>query len=276
MMDSPDNGAPRPIPALAASFFFGPDARMRITSWNSAAGVVLTLTGQMLTLEGDIRPFVFTHTPNTNRAAATTIFSCGGGWLIDAQITASSGTVVRGQCFARLEVIQGREGGVQSLGTILQGYALTNHALAFPGSPVINSTDGRGLLRSITGTDPALGVEISETVPTNARWLFRALRYTFVASAGVATRVSHVFFDDGATVFLDAETGTNITASQTFIFMYAAYGYAMSSNIGVVGGAIPADLFMAAGWRVRTSTQSIQAGDNYSAPQLLVEEWIEA
>jgi hypothetical protein len=106
--------------------------------------------------------------------------------------------------------------------------------------------------------------------------MVRGLRFTFVASATVATRVSHVFFDDGVTVDLDSESGTNITASQTFTFMYAAYGYAMTSNIGVASGPIPADLHLAAGSRIRTSTQSIQAGDNYSAPQLLVEEWIEA
>ena len=35
------------------------------------------------------------------------------------------------------------------------------------------------------------------------------------------------------------------------------------------------DLILLAGHRIRTSTSSLQAGDDWGAPQLLVEEWLE-
>jgi hypothetical protein len=67
----------------------------------------------------------------------------------------------------------------------------------------------------ISGTNPAAGVEISETSRRARARKLRSFAFTLVASAVVANRTPVLTIDDGANVLF--ETGTNVaqTASQT-------------------------------------------------------------
>jgi hypothetical protein len=91
---------------------------------------------------------------------------------------------------------------------LLQGYVTDTSRLSFPGSPIRSSIEGPGVLRSITGTNPAANAEISETVPTNARWRVHAIRFTLVTDANVANREVALTLDDGAAVFARSPPGS--------------------------------------------------------------------
>jgi hypothetical protein len=264
-----------PPPAIAASFFLGPDARFRLTDWCSLASITLSITGQLLRPDGCVVPFVETHTPNSDRTAASKIFASGSGWLLDAQITVTSGTVRRGQCFVRLEIVQGSTGAVQALATILQGYVASNVARAYPGSPIEDSLTGPGAVRSITGTDPAANTESSETVPTGARWQLRLWSATLVTDANVANRVAILTVDDGTTVLGRFAPASLQAASLSYSYTFCDIGVGASLFSGAVTQAAPMPIQLPAGSRIRTVTASMQATDNWGAPQLLVEEWLE-
>lgn len=266
--------APAPR-VVGAGFFLDADTHLRLSAFNSATGVTLTVSGLLMAPDGCVQKFNATHTPATDRTRSTLLIPMGIGWLLSAQIIASAGTPRRGQCFARLELVNGLGGAVSSLGTVLQGYVQDTTVLAYPGSPLEASASGRGVVRSITGTDPAANTEISETVPTNARWRLLAFKATLVADANVANRTIRVVVDDGATQLVVSEAGVNQTAGQTREHMAAAYGLAITSSSGVLYEPLPTDVLLIGGWRLRTVTASIQVGDNWGAPQLLVEEWIE-
>jgi hypothetical protein len=276
LSDSQAAGVAIPGPrALGGAQLITRDTNLRINSFNSASGVALTIVARSIGFDGAPIVDSFAHAPNTDRSIKSEMFLLSEGWLVSLQVYASSGTPRRGQCFVRADLIQGFTGAVFSLATILQGYVQDTTALAYPGSDIIGSTRDRGVIRSITGTNPAAGVEISETVPTNARWNLLAFHFTLVVDATVASRSTSIVFDDGAANYTRVDANVLQTASQTNVFT-AAQSLGFSTSIGASRHIpIPAGLHLVGGHRIRTLTGNLQAADDYGAPQYLVEEWIE-
>jgi len=97
-----------------------------------------------------------------------------------------------------------------------------------------------------------------------------------VADATVANRRPTCAFDDGTTIFARAAINANLTASQSPVISFIPSGAAENVSGSIVTGAIPPDLALSAAFRIRTVTVNLQAGDNWGAPQLIVEEWLEA
>lgn len=128
------------------------------------------------------------------------------------------------------------------------------------------------MVDTLSGTDPVAGVESTETVPTDEDWDFHGMVIQYVADATVANRDVDIIIDDGTNEFMRFQFNTSITASQT-----------VNIHIGPFeSGNIPADtsgdhyhilstqnvIQMQAGWRVRTTTAGIVAGDDFGAPQI--------
>ncbi|MBA7547833.1 hypothetical protein ES705_40271 [subsurface metagenome] len=139
-------------------------------------------------------------------------------------------------------------------------------------SPTIQHPHGR--IVSITGTDPAAGAEISETVPARRRWRILAVRFSLVTDDTAVTRQIGIIIDDGTNTLLKililSLQGLSTTRNYTL------------ANFPIAETRVNDDLFhsfpplcLSTGCRLRTVTTALQAGDNYSAPQLLIEEWID-
>ncbi len=139
-------------------------------------------------------------------------------------------------------------------------------------SPTIQHIHGR--LRSITSADPSAGAEISETVDTRRRWLLRSAKFTLVADAGGAARIVTIFIDDGTTEVWRYTFTTTVAGgvTRTFCLAFSAAAEALSGS--VISASMPS-LPLGPGYRIKTSTANIAGGDDYGAPQLLVEEWID-
>lgn len=270
---------PTRLPPDAARFpatcWLSLDDALRVTSWNAATGVTLTVEGRFLTRNGDVKAFARTHTPNTDRTAASTVFALGEGWLLNVQVRASVGTPRIGQCFALLELVRGTASLQTPIGTLAQGYVTATSRRTWPGSPLEASTAGPGVVRSITGTDPAAAAEISEMVPTGARWRLISVFAVLVTDANAANRDAALTLDDGTTVFARIPGGQNDIAAQTTRFNWTLGGvrFTIAQDRTMTPG-LP-DVYLLAGHRLATVTANIQVGDNWGAPQLLVEEWIE-
>jgi hypothetical protein len=176
------------------------------------------------------------------------------------QLRATAGSPVAGKCFAIVELVRGRAGAVQPLGTLLEGYVSDVQRLAWPGSPLRSSVDTPGVSSIITGTDPAAGSECLDTVPAGARWEVLAWFATLVASAAVANRVVTLIIDDGASTLWTCDASVAQTASQTRNYNAYATGVApdLTGTTFRLPGPFPLDL--PAGARIRTSTALLDAG----------------
>ncbi len=257
------------------AFYFTGEDNLRVLSLNASSVTELTIVGRFLAPDGQIQAFRFRHVMFTDRTVATTTHALGLGWLLDVSVVAASGTPLLGQVFVRLQVVRGLGGATQVLATLAQGVCNAVQHLSYPGSAIRTTLEAPGAIRSIAGTDPAAGVEISETVPTAARWRLLSLSFTCATAIAIADRVVRLVFDDGASIYFQS-TGLAVqAASSTFRYTWSSnisYGNSVGANLT---GAYGINLFMLAGHRVTTSTELLQAADDFSAPQLAVEEWLE-
>jgi hypothetical protein len=267
----------RPIVEPGALLVTGND-NLRVNSWNALAGVTLTIRLRFIDAQtGDIVANDFTHTPNTNRTRATTDFPLSIGFPLNVTVFASSGTPSIGQCFVQVQIIRGFGGATTLLATLLQGYVTSVQALAYPGTPITASIDGNGAIRSITGTTPGAGVDVSETVPSGARWELLSFEATLLTSAVVGTRTPLLVMTDGVNELIAAQTLIGTPASTTTL--YGWWPGSGSPTVAIASRAnaqIPIGYQLLGGYKIKTVTQNIVGGDQWSAVQYAVREHLEA
>jgi hypothetical protein len=250
---------------------------LRISGWASLSDVVLVVHGRRFDDEGRQHTFGHRVPLSGDRLVTTLDFALGSGYLVN-MVAFTEGTAPKmGQVFASVKLIRGLSGATILVGALLQGYLTPVQVLAWPGSPLVNSHDGAGAVRVVSGTNPAAGSEISETVPTGARWLLTALAFTLVTDATVALRQPTLLYDGGsATDFFRSGSPGSQTASQTNSYQFAG-GMPLATLVGTIAvlAGLPDAHVLLPGHRFRTATANLQAGDDYATPIYVVREWLE-
>lgn len=246
---------------------------LRITSVAIAFGMFVTV-GVRFQEADRATPQVYneTHDPRDDRTVVTSDHALGAGWLQGLTVSASNGSPPYGEAWVRIDLMRGRGSGATLVHTLVQGYITSQMRRSWPPAALTMAVEGAGALRSVTGTDPAAGAEISETVPTSTRWRVRALSCQLVTDATAANREVSLVIDDGATTIFTSPAGFTHTASLTRRYSAAPIGAQTAPTQGTDRQIVIPDLELPAGARIRTVTTNLQAGDNYGAPQLLLEE----
>lgn len=250
-------------------------ARLVVRSWNSLSGLILLVAGRLRDASGQIQTFQFTHTPATDRSKLEQTFDLIAGQLLDVSVTPQTGTPRRGQCFVTIGLGLREHPTTKFYQDLAKGYVTSIGGVIWPGGPYLDSVEGPGILRSVAGTDPAAGAEIIETVPTNTRWRVRTLRASLVTDATVPVRTVNFIVDDATTTLLNFPGVTTQAASLTRAYNVAEYAFQPSAVGTDIFFYIPLFVYLFQGWRILTSTTNLVAGDNWGAPQMEVEEWIE-
>lgn len=261
--------------AVPARVYVTLNDRLYIRSRNSLAGVTLRIAGRLLTADGEVVPFNHEHTPATDRSASLSSFQLAEGFLLSAVVFPSAGAPIRGQTFVELGFLRGLDANAAVVDILARDYVAEAEPLAFPGAPVRGSLDGPGAILTVTGSDPAAGADISETVPTDARWRFMSISSRLVTDANVASRRNVWIFDDGTNAYFETPETSSQAASTTERHTLAAVGHSRGVLITRHVEPGPPEMYLAAGDRIRTDVASIQVGDNWEAPQIHIEEWIE-
>lgn len=256
-------------------FFVTGEDGIELAALNSATGVTLTLAGRFMQLNGEVTSFNHSLTPTTDRTLTSKFRALGDGWILNFNVVATAGAPTIGQCWARVNILRGDGGATTLLGTLVSGYVTAVQTIAFPGGRARGTLDSPGAIRVITGTNPAAGAEISETVPTGARWRIQNIWTTLVTNATVANRFPVLVIDDGATEYYRASPSSSLPASQTGWWMGSAAPFGGATATNVFAWALPPSLTLLAGHRIRTATSSLQAADDWAAPILNVEEWLQ-
>ena len=213
---------------------------------------------------------IFNHKTNATRALKSEVFRITNIPLfLTARETAPG--VKRGELYVRVSL---QVDGVDAA-LLFAGYITDTSTPIYPNGKVESSISGPGFMRSITGTNPAVGAEISETVPAGARWKLHALRFELVTDGNAANRGVLLDLGNGADTYHATRQHDIQILSLTRQYNYSLQTYFLAAvNFSEFHNILP-DIIMPAGHVLKTVTGSIQAGDNYGAPQLLVEEWIE-
>jgi len=275
MPEAPTSPYQRPTLVGTEGLYLTGDDHLLITTLNANASAALTIGGRVLDERGRIVPFEQRIVPNTDRTAATALVRLPCGWLQNFTIRASSGSPIYGQTFVRADLVRGDNTGQTPLATLAQGLVTAHQRLGWPGTPLAATLERPGVLRSITGSDPAANAEWSETVPTGARWRLLSVLAIMVADANVANRNFRIIIDDGTNNLIRIGSNYNQTAGNTVGYTIGAFGFIGSLNFDPMPVPLPPNIVLLAGWRIRSETSARQVGDNWAAPQLLVEEWLE-
>ena len=140
------------------------------------------------------------------------------------------------------------------------------------------SLEGPGSIRVVGGTVQAVNTNISETVPTNARWRLFSVQYRFVTSSQVASRTSNITIDDGSTAYLiiipAVAQADTLTRDYNYFDLPSVGREVTTNSLDTIQAHLPVRNMLQA-HRIRTSTQNIKSLDNYGAPVMHLEEWIE-
>jgi hypothetical protein len=265
--------APEHYPFL---FSFQGEDGLELTSWNNAAGVTITIQGRIHIARNQVVPFTHTHTANTDRSAKTTFSSLPRGELLNLIAFVSAGAPALGQTFVRVAVRRGAGSAFERLGVLVQGPITASIFRAFPGSVVVSPFEADPFLRGVTGTTPAAGAEILETVPTGARWELVTVRFSMNADANLPNRRTDVRFKAGANVIyqtINANTWTQFNQPSFTVAPNVGYQY----NASTLSSSFPSPQLslLRAGDSFGTTTAGIQVGDQYSAPQYAIREWLD-
>ena len=262
--------------AAPALQYLRADDNLRVTTYNALASVIVTVRARVLTADGTIEDVNDTQTPNTDRTAKTSITRTSAGWLLGGQVFVSSAAPLIGQTYVVVEIVRGESTAAIALQVLASGYVTSKQPLPFPMPMPESSLDGAGALRSISGTTPAAGAEISETVPTGARWELLAFAALLTTAVAAANRIVQLTLDDGAAVYGRFSNQQNQAASLAWNYSWGeGLPLLNSGGLLVVHGTLPVNNGLGSGHRIRTSTTAIQAADQWSAVQYLVREFLE-
>lgn len=178
-----------------------------------------------------------------------------------------------GQLHVSISIVRYGISLINSVQCLAAGMCTMFNPVSWPASGIRSAVDSQGFIRSIQGTVPAAGAEISESVPSGVRWRLLSIFYSLQASAAVANRISTVTIFDG--VHSTDVFGPGITQTAGILLTYTNAKYA--NPVGALPGignrtSLP-DIILPPTWAFKTLTAGLQAGDQYSAPQYVVEEW---
>lgn len=275
-------GVTDPVEALrlltrvsSGALYMGRDDNLRVTSYNALAAVRVQARWRVLPIDGPAVASADSHVANTDRTAKSSVFITPEGWLLGGEVFVSGAAPLIGQTFVVVELVRGSTGDVQPLQIIAAGYISAKQPLLIPAASIGSSVQGAGAIRSITGTNPAAGAEISETVPTGARWLLRGFTAALVTNATVATRRVALLLDDGAATLIALQATDGQAASLTRSYSGPNVGSYVVAQTSTLGLPFQQGIPLIAGARIRTVTANLDPGDDWGAPQLLVEEFIE-
>lgn len=266
----------RLVPSPYNFEFTGEDALMLVVH-NSQPGAVVAVHYRMQPQKGPAVAHAYQFTPTSDRARNVTVLEMGSGYLLNLVAFAATGSPRLGQLYVKVEVIRGRGDARVALGTLVQDYVTSIQSVAWPGSPLRSSFENGGYLRHITGTDPAAGTTITETVPTGARWSLICFQAVFTTSAVAGNRTPFIDFRDGV-VLLRSYVPTTYPANSVNVFLFWAHGMPMETALfpSRVLAGLPTAPILLAGQTIVVGSEGLDAGDNFAAPEFVVNEWLEA
>lgn len=210
------------------------------------------------------------HTTSSDRTIVSSSISLTK-MPVTLTVKTANTSVSKGECYVKVSLRVDRT----IVASLLAGYITDTAPLIYPGGRIEDAIEGAGVQRSITGTNPGLGVEVSETVPTNVRWRLKSLRVQLVNDATVASRAVSLEITDGTNTVAKFGAANAQTAGTTWTYTFADVGTNIASISDQILIGIQSDLILLEGYTIKTSTNGLQAGDNFGAPQYVIEEWIQ-
>lgn len=255
--------------------YIGPTDSLQVVLITRVASEIVEIRARIMKPDGDIIPLVQRLEPTTTLNPNRFTIRLTEGFLLsvtaDVVQASSGGPIV--YCSASITRTPGNQ--AENFFPLFADYINAEYQAGWPGPVWRAPWDGAGLWRILNGTDPAPGVEVSESVPLRTRWRVAGLSATLTTDATVATRTVRFRINTaGAEVYRAASSITQ-TASQVirYLFTDGVPFSSLAAELSVV--PIPRQAVLVEGHVLATATLNLQAGDDWSSVRLWVEDWIQ-
>lgn len=263
-------------------FLLTGEDNLRVAVITHRTGVRMSIRGRFLEKDGrTVTPFAYTFNPNTIGTESAHDFQMGEGAILNLVIGAITAAIQPGEVYVRADVVRGT-GATIVLGTLIAGYVGSWGGRAWPGTPLQMPSDGRGRIRTlVAGVFPA-GVEASLRIDNGVRWRVISVVGILQTSAVVATRNISLALEDPPNALWYGQTSIAQLAGTAIVHVWGAgvdHGFAAGQV--VAQGSIPHEAYLTGinGFganQMITSTNNMQAGDQWLSLKARVEEWVEA
>lgn len=233
----------------------------------------ITFNIRLLLAGGTIVPVQKTLALPATMVLQTLVVSLAEGFLLSVSASTTN-TADRGTTYARAFVNRGAFGSGQP-GLVLFGdYATNNLNVSWPPGRILQSSESSGLPLQTFANDPAAGANWNLATASTQRWRIQSVNAVFSASAAVANRIARLFVDSGGAKMGFFPLNAVITAGQTVQCTWAPGIIPVTTDPAVLMGTLPNNLQIENGQDIGTNTTNIQAGDQWSAIRVLVEQWL--
>jgi hypothetical protein len=202
-------------------------------------------------------------------------FPLAEGWIMSAVATEAAGTFNTDKLvYTVVELVKEGTDLVPVYFQLCNGYQYACHHPTWPAGNNQDAWADGGALLSVTGTVPAAGANISLAVPRRLRWKIRGMRFSLTTSATAGNRGVLVSLSDGVSDLWHSTAPFNQPASTT-----QAYSVGPGVAPSAIGGqdvqlGLPVDVTLPSLFQVNTECIGLLAGDQFTAPVVLVEQWL--
>lgn len=237
---------------------------------------VLTVSGRVLDARLN-KVIPFQQTINIVNSTAIQQFQIGTaeGFLIGATITGVAAGNGTRQNFVALGIMRGAIGLTATQTQLCAGYLNNMGLVSWPSTGIINPREGNGVVRNNSVGNPAAGTDWIYTVPVATREQIVSIHAVFQTAVAAGNRQVQFIVDDGANVLYATTQGPVQVTTLTWDYTGAGFGYAPTNVLTSVSVHVDPSIVMQSGFRVRSSTTAINAGDQWSAIRVLTRQWID-
>lgn len=244
---------------------FGSRSNIEIVC-RSQADAAVTLRIRLVNREGISE---FAHTTVATGVVTTTTHKISDIPILISVID-DGGTLQQGSAYVTLALrIDG-----EIVYELCSGFVYNQKAISWPYVGGQDMMPGRGKIKEVAGAEPAAGDELSITVPTGRVWHILGLSFQLVTGAAATARVVRIRYDGPSGVSFQSISGTTQADSLTRNYFIGRYGAIedQTDNLSILVN-MPNDMYIGEAGSILSSTTNIIAGDNYSTPTILVEEF---
>lgn len=241
---------------------------------SSATNEAVTVTYRLLRADGELINGQFIVRPTSNRAITVHSESLAEGFLLSVSCKAAV-AVTRGQTFVRVFLGNPALGaGVPSY-MLMSDYVTTAMAPAHPNGRQIAPVEGPGRPFTVNIANPAPGAPFTFQVPANTRWKARGINFNFLTSAAVGNRF--VFLVTTTSGIISYQGTSDKLQAPSSICVYGGAALAPTVSPDLTRGTVPLppELILLGNDVLNVLAGGIDAADQFSFPDLMVEEWLD-
>ena len=245
--------------------------QLLVSAYSSVAGAVLAIYYRIRDQQGVINDPILGGTIVTTSNRAAVILNPqpalvdGGLFSVDV-VQIGGTTLIRGQCFVRVDIVRAISSTNIPMQNIIANYVTSTNPITYPTTPIINSVDGIGFVNNLTVGLTAGNANISIAMPTNARGRIVGISSLLTTNATAGNRTLYIYGSVGGNVIFQVESPIIQTAgigSRGYIMGDYAQSTAVSA-VGVVYIKLPLQISADSGFTFSQWVLNGLAGDSHS------------